>query len=133
MKNLKSYKLFEMVKPHESIIDDIKDICLEFDDLGIEWSAKPTLYYSDKVHQSDCITIQLKDTQRRFFGIEDIDETLLRIRDYLIGTDWKIDCGFPSDDTYLSLEDFWDEFIGEELYDMSIFIYHHPDRPWFKK
>ena len=94
MKYLNSFKLFEHTNPYESIIDDIKDICIEFTDNGIDYEIRNNLhYYKDSINACDCIMITLKDNQQRFFTIEDVEDVLLRFKDFLSGTNWYIDCG----------------------------------------
>lgn len=127
MKHLKTYKLFEHSNPHESIIDVISDICLEFNEVEIDYSIRTNIhYYQDGISGCDCIMISLKDNQQRFFTIDDIKDIILRLKDYLFGSNWHIDFGFPTDDTYLPLEDFLIEFAGEEMYDLNIYIYYKP-------
>lgn len=131
MKYLKNFYLSEnkIDNSQDLIIDDIKDICLEFSDYEIDYSIKTNMkYYADNISGFDCIVISLKDNKNRFFTISDIEDVLLRLESYLKNTNWKIDCGFPADDTYLSLEHFLVEFSGEELYEMGIYIYHQPNK-----
>ena len=77
MKYLNSFKLFEHTNPYESIIDDIKDICLEFTDNSIDYEIRTNIhYYQDGISGCDCIMIGLKDNQLRFFTLEDIEDIL---------------------------------------------------------
>ena len=126
LKYLKSYKLFESNKI--DILTDIEDICLELTDYEMLYDIKPNqVYYTTNDHspsfKNECISIKIKDIHSRFFRIEDIEDVILRINNYLENTDWSIDCAFPSDDVYMSLEDFWDEYSGEDFYDLWVFIY----------
>ena len=111
----------------ESIDDniklDIKDIAIELVDYGFDYETKDCKYYKDGEHDYECFAIEIKDSKERFFRLEDLSEVLLRIRDYVKNTNYSIDIGIPKDDTYLSLEDFIEEFEGEELYEMEIYIY----------
>ena len=131
MKYLKKFYLLENKEINSSdlIINDIEDICLEFIDSQIDYSIKTNMkYYADNIKGFDCIVVTLKDNSNRFFRIPDIEDVLLRLQTFLENTDWKIDCGFPWEDTYLSLEHFLVEFAGEELYEMGIYIYYQPNK-----
>ena len=131
MRYLKSYKLFESVST--DIKADIEDMLLELTDYQIEYSVTELKYYKDGIKGEDCLRVYIKDNQNRFFGLEDIMDVLLRIKDYLKESDYSIDLGIPNSDDYLDIDDFITEFSGEELYHINIFIYYNPRISPFKK
>ena len=133
MRYLKSYKLFESMS--SELVADIEDILLELTDYNIEYSTSHLKYYKDgikgekqrkKRFVKDCFRVYIKDNQNRFFGLEDIMDVLLRIKDYLKESDYSIDLGIPNSDDYLDIDDFITEFSGEDLYHINIFIYYKP-------
>ena len=131
MRYLKSYKLFESVSA--DIKADIEDMLLELTDYQIEYSVTELKYYKDGIKGEDCLRVYIKDNQNRFFGLEDIMDVLLRIKDYLKESDYSIDLGIPNSDDYLDIDDFMREFSGEELYTLNIFIYNNPRISPFKR
>ena len=131
MRYLKSYKLFESVST--DIKADIEDMLLELTDYQIEYSVTELKYYKDGIKGEDCLRVYIKDNQNRFFGLEDIMDVLLRIKDYLKESDYSIDLGIPNSDDYLDIDDFMREFSGEELYHINIFIYYNPRISPFKR
>lgn len=124
MRYLKSYKLFESMS--SELVADIEDILLELTDYNIEYCTSHLKYYKDGIKGEDCLRVYIKDNQNRFFGLEDIMDVLLRIKDYLKESDYSIDLGIPNSDDYLDIDDFITEFSGEELYHINIFIYYKP-------
>ena len=124
MRYLKSYKLFESMS--SELVADIEDILLELTDYNIEYSTSHLKYYKDGIKGEDCFRVYIKDNQNRFFGLEDIMDVLLRIKDYLKESDYSIDLGIPNSDDYLDIDDFITEFSGEDLYHINIFIYYKP-------
>ena len=131
MRYLKSYKLFESVSA--DIKADIEDMLLELTDYHIEYSVTELKYYKDGIKGEDCLRVYIKDNQNRFFGLEDIMDVLLRIKDYLKESDYSIDLGIPNSDDYLDIDNFMKEFSGEELYNINIFIYNNPRISPFKR
>ena len=124
MRYLKTYKLFESIDNNIKL--NIEDILLELDLLHIEYDISELNYYKDGINPTDCLRVYIKDNQNRFFGLEDIMDVLLRIKDYLKESDYSIDLGIPNSDDYLDIDDFITEFSGEELYHINIFIYYKP-------
>ena len=124
MRYLKSYKLFESI--YSELVADIEDILLELTDYNIEYSTSHLKYYKDGIKGENCFRVYIKDNQNRFFGLEDIMDVLLRIKDYLKESDYSIDLGIPNSDDYLDIDDFITEFSGEDLYHINIFIYYKP-------
>ena len=124
MRYLKSYKLFESMS--SELVADIEDILLELTDYNIEYSTSHLKYYKDGIKGENCFGVYIKDNQNRFFGLEDIMDVLLRIKDYLKESDYSIDLGIPNSDDYLDIDDFITEFSGEDLYHINIFIYYKP-------
>jgi hypothetical protein len=110
---------------HSDVKADIEDILLELEDYGIEYSTDDVKYYKDVVNPHTCIRVYIKDKNNQFFRLDDIMDVLLRLNDYLKGmrgTDYSIDIGIPNSDDYYPMDKFMEEFRGEELYHMNIFI-----------
>lgn len=137
MRYLKSYKLFESLasdyRDAQEIKADIEDILLELTDYQIKYNVKSVKYYKDGIKGEDCLRVYIKDSQNRFFRLEDIMDVLLRIKDYLKESDYSIDLGIPNSDDYLDIDNFMKEFSGEELYNINIFIYNNPRISPFKR
>ena len=110
---------------HSDVKSDIEDILLELEDYGIEYSTDDVKYYKDGINPHTCIRVYIKDKNNQFFRLDDIMDVLLRLNDYLKGmrgTDYSIDIGIPNSDDYYPIDKFMEEFDGEELYHMNIFI-----------
>jgi len=131
MKYLKSYKLFESI--FTDIKSDIEDMLLELTDYQIEYDVTELKYYKDGINGEDCLRVYIKDNQDRLFRLEDIMDVLLRIKDYLKDSDYSIDLGIPNSDDYLDIDYFMEEFSGDELYNLNIFIYNNPRVSPFKR
>jgi hypothetical protein len=146
MRYLKTYKLFESIDNNIKL--NIEDILLELEeDKGFQVDIKDMNYYKDGNDTGDCLSIYIKDNQDRFFRLEDIMDVLLRIKEYLKESDYSIDIGnfvihtsgmylpnsFCSVDDYLDIDNFMEEFSGEELYNINIFIYNNPRISPFKR
>ena len=124
MRYLKTYKLFESIDNNIKL--NIEDILLELDLLHIEYDISELNYYKDGINPTDCLRVYIKDNQDRFFRLEDIMDVLLRVKQYLKESDYSIDIGIPNSDDYLDIDYFMEEFSGEELYNINIFIYNNP-------
>lgn len=120
---LESNKVFE--SKCDSIRQDIEDICLEFDDIDISYTIREINYYPDEDQPKDALIIEIQDVNKRFFRLEDIEDVIFRIRQYLNNKNFLIDLSIPKEDCYMSIDSFWREFSGEELYDLHIYIYYH--------
>jgi hypothetical protein len=131
MRYLKTYKLFESIDNNIKL--NIEDILLELDLLHIEYDISELNYYKDGINPTDCLRVYIKDNQDRFFRLEDIMDVLLRIKQYLKESDYSIDIGIPNSDDYLDIDSFMEEFSGEELYNINIFIYNNPRISPFKR
>jgi hypothetical protein len=140
MKYLKEYNKFNenvcQLKESEDFLSNIKydinDILLELSDYGIEYSTQDVTYYKDSGYKNPhtCIRVSIKDGKDRFFRLDDIMDVLLRLKDYLKETEYSIDMSmfcenYPNSDDYHPMDVFMDEFSGEELYHMYIFIYQN--------
>jgi len=111
---------------HSDIKSDIEDILLELEDYGIEYSTDDVKYYKDGVNPHTCIRVYIKDKNNQFFRLDDIMDVLLRLKDYLKGTNYSIEIGIPNSVDYyppIRMDKFMEEFRGEELYHMNISIY----------
>ena len=131
MRYLKTYKLFESIDNNIKL--NIEDILLELDLLHIEYDISELNYYKDGINPTDCLRVYIKDNQDRFFRLEDIMDVLLRVKQYLKESDYSIDIGIPNSDDYLDIDSFMEEFSGEELYNINIFIYNNPRISPFKR
>ena len=132
MRYLKTYKLFESIDNNIKL--NIEDILLELEeDKGFQVDIKDMNYYKDGINPTDCLRVYIKDNQDRFFRLEDMMYVLLRIKEYLKESDYSIDIGIPNSDDYLDIDNFMEEFSGEELYNINIFIYNNPRISFFKR
>jgi len=116
---------------------DIEDILLELEDYGIEYSTTDVKYYKDGINPHtgknnfvDCIRVAIKDGKDRLFRLDDIMDVLLRLKDYLKGTKYSIDIGIPNSDDYHTMDKFMEEFRGEELYHIYLFIWRSFNLTW---
>lgn len=132
MKWLKTYKIFESSDKRDKFIDDIVDICFDLEDSGFDvdirkvnylptWGEVPIPSNQDK----EAIAINLVDSYKSFFRLEDINPTLERIIRYFIsqGEEIEIHLSIPGEEVYLPIDYFLNEFSGEELYKIVIYIY----------
>ena len=117
------YTTTDLLSPLADIKADIEDMLLELTDYQIEYSVTELKYYKDGIKGEDCLRVYIKDNQNRSFGLDDIMDVLLRIKDYLKESDYSIDLGIPNSDDYLDIDNFMKEFSGEELYNLNIFIF----------
>lgn len=124
MKHLKSYKLFESIDVN--IKSDIEDIVIELTDCEIYYEIADRKYWKNNTTSEEAVIIYLRDNQKRFFTLKDIEEVLFRLKDYLKDTDYSIDISIPDSDDFLSFDEFIKEFSGEELYHINIIIYYNP-------
>lgn len=134
MKYLRGF--FESKSFDDDIVKDLHDICLELNDIEIDFTISDRSYYLDSPSASDSlcvkvpsIFISLQDFQLRFFTLDEIEPVIQRIRDYLNEIDntptgrFYIDLSIPNEDCYLSVDSFYREFSGEEIYKLNIIIY----------
>lgn len=132
MKWLKTYKIFESSDKRDKFIDDITDICFDFEESGFDVDIRKVNYYPTwgegliaPEQDKQAIAINLVDSNKRLFRLEDIEPTLERIIRYFIILDEEkeIHLGIPGEEVYLPKDYFLDEFSGEELYKIVIYIY----------
>lgn len=137
MKHLKSYTLYEKVSKETKLFEsidaniksDIEDIVIELTDCEIYYEIsdrKYWKYWKNSFNSEEALIIYLRDNQRRFFTIKDIEDVLLRLKDYLKMTDYSIDLSIPDSDDYLTFDEFIEEFSGEELYHVNMIVYYNP-------
>ena len=115
---------------HIDVKSDIEDILLELEDYGIEYSTTDVKYYKDGINPHTCVRVAIKDGKDRFFRLDDIMDVLLRLKDYLKGTKYSIDIGIPNSDDYHTMDKFMEEFRGEELYHIYLFIWRSFNLTW---
>jgi hypothetical protein len=132
MKWLKTYKIFESSDKRDKFIDDITDICFDFEESGFDVDIRKVNYYPTwgenliaPGEDKQAIAINLVDSHKRLFRLEDINPTLERIIQYFNSLNEKkeIHLSIPDEQVYLSKDYFLDEFSGEELYKLVIYIY----------
>jgi hypothetical protein len=119
--------------------DYINDILLELQLLDMRYEIVECWYHKDESDQTvgnihkhsrpeeliksyRSIKVSLYDKERRFFRIDDIDSVLTSLKVWSSGK-YEIDLSWPNEMIYLPMEDFIDEFGGEELYTIDIYIY----------
>ncbi len=136
LRYLKKYNINESIDTN--IKSDIEDIALELADCEIYYEISYRKYWKycpkpqtiagwkNSFTPEESIIIYLKDNQSRFFTIKDIEDVLLRMKDYIKTTDYSIDLSIPDSDDYLTFDEFIEEFSGEELYHLNIIIYYNP-------
>lgn len=115
---------------HSDVKSDIEDILLELEDYGIEYSTSDVSYYKDGINPYTCIRVGIKDGKDRLFRLDDIMDVLLRLKDYLKGTKYSIDIGIPNSGDYYPIDKFMEEFRGEELYHIYLFIWLSFNLTW---
>jgi len=137
VKFLKSYKLFESSdeKISDEIFNDINDILLEIKDMDINVVSSNNMYYymetsSDVVNRRPAILIDIEaDGGNDYFYLTgkhgNISDCLLRLRDYVLKNGCDIVMvNMPDDpDDYSEFEDFFDEYVGEDLHEIQVIIY----------
>lgn len=107
-----------------SFIDQISDILFELRDTEFDIKID-TVNYHENNEPYRAIHIEICDLKRRFFTIEDILPTLLRIREYLevVGQERSIVIAFLDEEWYLNLDEFIREFQEEEFYRLDVYIF----------
>jgi hypothetical protein len=110
---------------------DIQDILLELEECEIEYSIIDVNYWrypvvddpNAELKSHTCFKVNIKDNKDRFFRLEDIMDVILRLKDYLKETNFSIDIGIPNSDEYYPMDIFMEEFKGEELYHINLYIF----------
>jgi hypothetical protein len=102
---------------------DIQDILLELEEYSIEYSIKDRNYYKDGINPHPSFEVNIKDAKDQFFRLEEIMDVLLRLEEYLKMTKFSIDIGIPNSDDYYPMNVFIEEFKGEELYHINLYIW----------
>lgn len=126
--------------PSKSMPDEDKDyidgILLELDLEDMNYHMSDCYYYrrnipedniygvwrEDDIKSYRALKIELCDKERRFFRLEDIDPVLTRLKGYVKGK-YEIDLSWPNEMIYLPFDRFVEEFGGEELYTLDIYIF----------
>ncbi len=129
MKHLRSYDETKIVRDAEVRLD-VQDILLELEEYSIEYSVKDVKYYKDGINPHTCFQVNIKDNKDRFFRLEDIMDVLLRLEEYLKMTKFSIDIGIPNSDDYYPMDIFIEEFKGEELYHINLYIWRGFGLTW---
>jgi len=118
MSNIKSFKLF--VNFPESFINDIKDISLEFEDIGFEVFFSHTEY----VKSGEFIEAFATDIEHKHSGLKlrDIEDTILRINDLSNQYGFKVDIEKPNGDC-LDINKLMSTYSDIRFRTLSIIIY----------
>lgn len=127
---------FDKFKSENSeLIAEIKDILLDCEDVEIKstfWICKYVefsrgYYPKGAVNWSkspkDTIRVIFQDNQNRYFKIEEIQPILSRIKTVTELEGFTINLDIPSEDIELPFKSFIEEFNGEELFRLGMFIY----------
>jgi hypothetical protein len=125
MKYLKRIKVLLNESKHTDVKLYIEDILLELGDYGVEYSTRDVSYYKDGINPNTCMRVFITASGKKdkFFRLNDIMDVLLRLKDYLKGTKYSIDIGIPNSDDCYPIDKFIEEFDGEELYNIYLFIW----------
>ena len=115
--------------------DYINDILLELDLMDMRFDISECYYHrlpednisgvwrdDDATKSYRSIRVSLFDKQRRFFTLEEIEPVLTSLKAWSEGK-YEIDLSWPNEMIYLPIDDFIDEFGGEELYTLDIYIF----------
>ena len=129
MRHLKRYNESKIVRDAEVRLD-IQDILLELEDCGIQYSIGDVKYYKDKINPYNCFQVNIRDSKNGFFRLEDIMDVLLRLKEYLKMTNFSIDIGIPNSDDYHPMDEFIEEFSGEELFHINLNIWRGFGLTW---
>ena len=123
MRFLKSYSLFESVSVEreyyyprftEEFISNIKDYVLELSDKDYEINIHEVLYFrwqDDKRYESISIDI---DGELVKFN-DELKQALLTIKSYSEDSNFKVDIEITHEDEYITLEEFIEQYKGEEF------------------
>ncbi len=124
MKHLKAYKVFESSsKLDKNLISEIEDILeLELDTKGLVFDSWVGNYYPSPSIPKESLIVSIQDKDNRFFSPEDIKDTITRLKTFL-GEEYEIHLGIPRELEYGEALEFIDDFSGEELYNLTIYIY----------
>ena len=134
MKYLKTFNESKKSIP-EADKDYINDILLELDLMDMRFDMSECYYYKlpedaisglwkhdDRTKSYRALKVSLFDKDRRFFRLEEIEPVLTSLRGYIRGK-YEIDLSWPNEMIYLPFDRFVEEFSGEELYTLDIYIY----------
>lgn len=124
MKHLQTYKLFESIDAE--IKSNIEDIALELTDCEIYYEISARKYWKNNITPEEALIIYLRHNKNRFFTIKDIEDVILRLKDYLKTTDYSIDLSIPDSDDYMTFDEFIEDFSDRELYHVNMIIYYNP-------
>jgi hypothetical protein len=129
MKYLRRYNESKIIRDVEVRLD-IQDILLELDDYAIQYDIKDRNYYKDGINPHTCFQVNMKGGKGGFFRLEDIMDVLLRLEEYLKMTKFSIDVSIPDTEDYYPLDLFIDEYRGEELTRLNLYIWRGFGLTW---
>lgn len=125
MKFIKRYKIFEAsgIWSELKIIEEVEDILqVELEEKELDFNLWKGTYYPISTIGKESLIISIKDMESRFFRMEDVIDTIERLKSFL-GSEYEIHLGIPKDLVYGQADEFIDDFRGEELYDLNFYIY----------
>ena len=115
--------------------DYINDILLDLDLMDIRFDMSECYYHKsledsisgvwrddDRTKSYRALNVSLFDKQRRFFTLEEIEPVLTSLKAWSKGK-YDIDLSWPNEMIYLPFDRFVEEFSGEELYELDIYIF----------
>jgi hypothetical protein len=129
MKYLKRFNESKIVRDAEVRLD-VQDILLELEDCGIQYDIKDRSYYKDGINPHPCFQVSMKGGRGGFFKLEEIMDVLLRLKEYLKMTNFSIDVSIPDSDDYYPIDVFMEEFSGEELTRLNLYIWRGFGLTW---
>ena len=87
------YKYIETFEEDENVLDDIKDLLLEIEDMGYENRIWLNDYYAEQSKKEKVTKIEIESNKDKKVSKEDFEiiiEHLKRLNDYLQSTDFRI-------------------------------------------
>jgi len=138
---VKYLKLFELYnrpqapkeedKISDEIFGDVKDILLEISDMGIDvQSVNGHYYYPEPSDRRSAIVIDLTSEAHSYFYLRGNDgsilDCILRLKEYVESNGCEMVAeNIPDNkDDYTKIDDFIEEYSGEDLYEIQIIIYN---------
>jgi len=135
MKYLKLFELYnhpqapkEEDKISDEIFNDIEDILLEISDMYINIvSVNGHYYYPESSDRRPAIVIDLESEAHSYFYLrtDSILDCILRLKEYVESNGCEMVAqNIPDNqDDYTKIDDFIEEYSGEDLYEIQLIIY----------
>lgn len=124
---------------------DVKDILLELELSEIKYSIEDFKYYKDKINPYNCILVKLKAKRHsqssnmyegKLFNLEEIEDVVLRLEEYLKQTNYSIDVAIPNtmltdlETQHYPLQTFMNDFRDEEFSELNLYIWRGFNLTW---